>query len=1111
MKDFKKIPLIRCSTNEKKHFPFKLGLSMLIILLFGINIGLTYGNPNKFNGNNTKTPIVHPENVMNNKLAQNESFDKWRGNVHYDPCTPSDTIPERFDWREHNGCTPVKNQIVNGIFCGSCWAFAIMGAMESAILIADGDTVDLSEQWLVSCTDAGDCGGWNGWYGAAFNYLLQDGEPDYCGESGAVMEESFPYEGLNVPCGCPYPHPYHIDSWSFIGNEGEIPSVEQIKQAILDHGPITCRVVWNDAFYHYTGGIFDGCENGYCNHSVVLVGWDDNQGENGVWFLRNALGPDWGEDGYMRIEYGCSNVGLDACYVEYSPRTGLVVSPFNNFESEGPMGGPFDPNEMVYRIKNINETGIAYSITNSQSWVSISDPNGYLEGGDSLDVIISINSNANSMGNGNYADTINFINETDHQGDTQRAVNLRIGVGVIYEWSMDTDPGWTTEGDWGYGQPVGQGGEHGFPDPTSGYTGQNVYGYNLNGDYDNNLPEMFLTSQPIDCSELSNTELRFWRWLGVEQPLYDHARIEVSNDNLNWTTIWENNSTITDSEWQKFDYDISEVADGQPTVFLRWTMGPTDNSWRFCGWNIDDVQIVAIDNSQLLSFTYPYGLPEYINPEGGTTFRVIVNGVSGDPAPGTGVLHYDDGSGYVEIPMSVVAPNVYDAIFPAFDCGDEIHYYITAETEDGIIVTDPYSAPLNSYSAISATGFVVLYEDDFSTNEGWTGLGGDAEWTIGPATGGSGNDQYGGPDPAEDHSPSSDNYVLGNDLTPDSGGDYSPNIDTTYWITSPVIDCSDYINVNIKFFRWLGVEQNIYDHAYIQGYNGSSWVDLFENGSTTIDENEWNQISFDVSSIANGNPDFQIRFGLGPTDGSWQYCGWNIDDLSITAYSCAPDTTNLTIKMIPDNPPVEVPQGGSFTFTGILINSDDTPKTVDVWINLDVPDYGPYGPIHKYGGITINPNDTLNYEDITQDIPGNAPLGLYKYLAYCGNYPSIIIDSAWFEFNVIPGTGGKAEDWNLSGWFNESAEVPLETNLFDNYPNPFNSSTTFNYSLSQNANVVLEIYNLLGRKIATLVDGYQQAGYKTVRWNAKGLASGVYFYRLKTDEKIITKRAMLLK
>ena len=168
------------------------------------------------------------------------------------------------------------------------------------------------------------------------------------------------------------------------------------------------------------------------------------------------------------------------------------------------------------------------------------------------------------------------------------------GCIVFYENTLTTNPGWTTQGLWAFGQPTGGGGQYGGPDPTSGYTGPYVYGYNLNGDYENNLPERHLTSGAINCTGMGNVHLTFWRWLGVEQPSCDHAYVRVSNNGTSWTTVWQNPSEIADHEWHYMDLDISAVADNKSTVYLRWTMGTTDSGWRYCGWNIDDIRLTAL-------------------------------------------------------------------------------------------------------------------------------------------------------------------------------------------------------------------------------------------------------------------------------------------------------------------------------------------------------------------------------------------------------------------------------------------------------------------------------------------------------------------------------------
>jgi hypothetical protein len=83
--------------------------------------------------------------------------------------------------------------------------------------------------------------------------------------------------------------------------------------------------------------------------------------------------------------------------------------------------------------------------------------------------------------------------------------------------------------------------------------------------------------------------------------------------------------------------------------------------------------------------------------------------------------------------------------------------------------------------------------------------------------------------------------------------------------------------------------------------------------------------------------------------------------------------------------------------------------------------------------------------------------------------------------------------------------------LSQNYPNPFNPSTIIGYQLPISSNVTLKVYDLLGREVATLVDEYRPAGSYEVEFNASDLTSGIYFYKLQTDNYIETKKMILLK
>jgi hypothetical protein len=94
---------------------------------------------------------------------------------------------------------------------------------------------------------------------------------------------------------------------------------------------------------------------------------------------------------------------------------------------------------------------------------------------------------------------------------------------------------------------------------------------------------------------------------------------------------------------------------------------------------------------------------------------------------------------------------------------------------------------------------------------------------------------------------------------------------------------------------------------------------------------------------------------------------------------------------------------------------------------------------------------------------------------------------------------------------NAESSVPLGFGLSQNYPNPFNSTTAISFQLSAVSVVRLEVFDLLGRKVATLADEVRPAGRYTVRWDAASVASGVYFYRLRGGSLVQTKKALLLR
>ncbi|MEL6822545.1 MAG: T9SS type A sorting domain-containing protein, partial [Calditrichota bacterium] len=102
---------------------------------------------------------------------------------------------------------------------------------------------------------------------------------------------------------------------------------------------------------------------------------------------------------------------------------------------------------------------------------------------------------------------------------------------------------------------------------------------------------------------------------------------------------------------------------------------------------------------------------------------------------------------------------------------------------------------------------------------------------------------------------------------------------------------------------------------------------------------------------------------------------------------------------------------------------------------------------------------------------------------------------------------------NVTGIVDEqiSTVIPEDYNLEQNYPNPFNPSTTIEYQIQKAGVVEITVYNVAGQKVATLVDGFKNAGSYAVTWDAVNLSSGLYFYTLKAENVIETRKMILMK
>jgi hypothetical protein len=202
---------------------------------------------------------------------------------------------------------------------------------------------------------------------------------------------------------------------------------------------------------------------------------------------------------------------------------------------------------------------------------------------------------------------------------------ISVAPGVVIQFSpkvtriffddFSTETGWTgyEPGGWHRLPAAAGGGENGYPDPGvdhSPSTDNYILGFAIGADYPNSLVEKSIISPPIDCTVQDRVFLKFWRYLNVESNQYDHARVYVSNDWTNWTQLWENPVfNVTDNQWTQVVFDISSIAAHQGTVYIKFTMGPTNATARYSGWNIDDVEVTSDYNGPMALYVPSGGIP----------------------------------------------------------------------------------------------------------------------------------------------------------------------------------------------------------------------------------------------------------------------------------------------------------------------------------------------------------------------------------------------------------------------------------------------------------------------------------------------------------------------
>lgn len=357
------------------------------------------------------------------------------------------------------------------------------------------------------------------------------------------------------------------------------------------------------------------------------------------------------------------------------------------------------------------------------------------------------------------------------------------------------------------------------------------------------------TTYVFDISDLSNPVLATTFSNGINVPdhnLYVDGNLLFESNYGTGLRIWNISDLFAPVELGYFDtYPGSNPLDfvGNWSNYPYFPSGTTIVSDIERGLFILDVSAVR----RGLKFTFPGGLPNQVNPRGGTRVRFEVSALGSQPQPGTGRFLVNTGSGFVDGVVEPIRDHVYDAVFPSSTCGSNVRFYFAAVDDSGRTYTSPPDAPNNSYSALSAGQTLTVLADNFELDHGWTVVNenvSDGAWARGVPV----NDGRGGP--TTDYDGSGRCYTTGLGANQDLDGGPTR-------LLSPILDLSTgtaFIQYAVLFYN----DDNDADRLVVELSNngGTNWT-LVESLSNT---GTWVSRSLRVADHVTPTAQVRMRF-----------------------------------------------------------------------------------------------------------------------------------------------------------------------------------------------------------------------------------------------------------
>ncbi len=289
-------------------------------------------------------PTAPAEKIEENRRILQEYIDNIRGN--------SAEIKQQVSLRKFD-YTHIAGAVLNqGRGCNTCWAFASIDAAAASVkrnpfaaskeygigFNSEGEAFYLNPgkvyfpgnplpfvQDLLNCMRIPEreiCS--PGWHGRAFEFMVSGKGAPMSRETDDIhlgvgydmflrksKREYTP--GKKLRC-APDNGFIKALSWDYVNSPPDKPpTVEQLKTALIKHGPITAPMVFDDCLVAYKSGVFNEKTGGDVGHVVLLIGWDDDKQ---AWLIKNSWGEEWGENGFAWIKYGSNNIGVFAAWID---------------------------------------------------------------------------------------------------------------------------------------------------------------------------------------------------------------------------------------------------------------------------------------------------------------------------------------------------------------------------------------------------------------------------------------------------------------------------------------------------------------------------------------------------------------------------------------------------------------------------------------------------------------------------------------------------------------------------------------------------------------------------------------------------------------------------